>query len=108
MSVLFEVALDRLALVLEVRGGDSEIHGLATGRRRRLRLVTLEHLEQTGHVVREIVELEPEIPLCLGPEDLVQLAHPAGFRIHFEELVPEQRLQLGWMLLGRHRVSSAP
>ena len=103
MSVLFQVALDGFALVFEVRRGDREIHRLTTSRHFRWPLAGLQHLEQAAHVVREIIEFEPEIPLRLRPEDFVQLAHSAGLGVHFEELVSEQRLQRRRMLIGRHR-----
>ena len=62
-----------------------------------------QHLQQAAHVVREIIELQPEIPLRLRPEDFVELAHSAGLGVDFEELVSEKRLQLRRMLIERHR-----
>ena len=53
--------------------------------------VSLSSASSSSHdVVREIVELEPEVALRLGAEHLVELADLAGFGIDLEELVAEQ------------------
>ncbi len=49
-------------------------------------------LDQRAHLVRQIVELDPELTLRIGAEDFIQLADASGLRIDAEELVAEERL----------------
>ena len=110
VAVLLEVALDRLALILQVAGGLRQEHGVpfaALGRRRG-ELGAFDEFEQVAQVVREVVELHPELPLGLGPEHLVELADLPVLRIDLEELVAEQRPQLRRIADRAGPASSAP
>ena len=100
VPVLDQIPPDFFAAVLQVRSGNSEIHAAPLrGPHRRGR----NELQKIADVVRKVVQLQPEILFGIGPEDLVELAHLSGSRIFLEELIPEQRLELGWMKLAIDR-----
>src|SRR5262249_21945887 len=94
VSVLLEIAFYSLALILEIACGLGEVQQLTSraDSDSRWRLA-FEHLEQAAHIVGEVVEPDPEIPLGFGAEYLIEFAHLAGLRIDLEELVSEQWLQ---------------
>ena len=95
--MLHEIALNRLAPLLQLRGRDRQVDGAA--RRHRVGRRWHDSFKQVADVVRQIVELQPEILLGIGTENLVELAHLPGGGVFLEELVAEKRLQLRGMLL---------
>jgi hypothetical protein len=98
---LLQCAPHGVALRAEVARGLGEIHGSAGGLVPAGRLA--QQLEQRVQVVRQIVELHPEVPFGFRPEDLVQFTEAPGAGDLLEELVTEQRLQFRRLFLQRDR-----
>ena len=94
VPVLREIALDHLALVLQLRRRDARIDeaarrdaGLAGGAGRSSSRLQMSCARSSSFSQKSL--------LGVRPEDLVELAHLAGLGVFLEELVTEERLELG-------------
>ena len=81
--MLLQVALDALALLAQIarRVGERDTVPRSVGVRGGRSAAPSSSSRSRADVVREIVELQPEVALGLGAEDFVELADLAGFRI---------------------------
>ena len=94
-------------------GLGAEAGGRGVGRRRRSRRPAVspgpfDRFQQLDDVVRQIVELDPEVAVRLGPKISSSSRTLPGFRIDLEELVADERAQLRRRACRAAPASSAP